>query len=443
MERKRFLADGVVTGFGRVGGRPVLACASDWSVIRGTWGERHCQKLTELLRLAGRTGTPVVSFIETAGVRLQEGLHPMEEGARVGSATIELSGVVPQLTGVMGSCIGLGAVTTLASDFICMLRGKSSLCFAGPEVVKWGTGEDVDEQSLGGSEVHLRVTGHAAAGFDTEDEVIGFLREILSFLPQNNAEFSPVLPTEDPPDRRVPQLLDLLPAAENEAFDVKALIRAVVDDGYFLEVQAEFARNGVCGFARFGGRSVGILANQPLYLSGAVDVDVARKFSRFVNTLNCFNLPLISFLDVPGVLPGSRETHRGSLAWAVQLSGALINCRSPKVTIIVRRCFGGTWVLANPKSAEGDLIYAYPGALIGTMSPEALGRVVLKGPPPPEMVDEIRRTQTDSFVAAGQGLIDDVIRPEDTRHEICRALDLLESKRVIGRNPRRLLNLPL
>jgi propionyl-CoA carboxylase beta chain len=443
MEQKRFLGDGVVTGFGRVGGREVFAHASDWTVIRGTWGRRHCEKMVEVYRLAGRVGAPVVALLESAGARLQEGFHAMEEGARVGASILELSGVVPQLTGILGTCIGLGAVCATAADFVCMLRGRSSLCFAGPEVIRQATGEEVDEQTLGGSDVHLRVTGHAVAGFDTEDELIAFLRELLSFLPQNNAEVPPLLPTEDPPGRPVPEIQDVLPRSDNEAFDIRDLIRIVVDDRHFLEIQAEFARNGVCGFARFGGRPVGVLANQPLHLSGALDVDVARKFSRFVNTLDCYHLPLVSFIDVPGVLPGLRETHRGSLGWAVQLSGALMGLRSPKVTVLVRRCFGGAWVMANSKGTGGDLLFAYPGAVLGPMSPEALGRVVFKADPPPEVLEQIRRTQTDPLVAAGLGHIDDVIRPEDTRAEICRALEMLESKRVLGRNPRRHMNLPL
>lgn len=442
LEKKRFLGDGIVTGCGRIAGREVFVHATDWTALAGTWGRRNCEKIVDVCRLAGRTGAPVVSLMESGGARLQDGVHSMEATLRAFAAISELSGVVPQVTAVLGSCIGAAALGAVAADFVGMLS-RGSICMAGPEVVRMATGESVDEASLGGSEVHLRTTGHATAAFETEDEVLDFVREVLSFLPQNNTEAPPITPNDDPPARPVPELLHLLPKKATDAFDIRELIRAVVDEGHFFETQAEFARNGVCGFARFGGRPVGIIANQSMHLSGAVDVDVTRKFVRFLNTLGCFNVPLVSFVDAPGVLPGIRETHRGSIGWGAQLAHAFCSFRPPRLSLIVRRCFGGAWVFANTKGAGGDLVYAYPTALVGPMSPEALGQVVFRAGSAPDAIEAMRRELTDPFVAAGHGYVDDVIHPQDTRREICRAVELLQNKRVLGSNPRRRDNMPL
>lgn len=439
------LKDGIVCAFGNVNDKPVLAYAFEFEYQGGSVGALQAKQIVELYRLAKQSGLPVISLNESGGARLTDAEDIAEGYAEALKEVIYCSGVVPQITATFGVCIGASAFMATLSDFVVMEK-ESSMCISGAAVNKVATGEDVTEKEMGGVEVHTKHSGSAHFVKDNDKDTINTIRELLKFLPSNNSEKPPVIECTDPIDRREESINEIVPENILTPFDMKKVINLFVDNNEFFEVQKEFASNIITGFARFGGASVGIVANQPKYLAGAFDSKGSRKMARFVNFLASFNFPMITFVDIPGAIPTVKEHKEGILLHGAQVLQSLGHHKHLKLSIVVRKCFGGAYCMLNPKTSGGDIIYAYPNATIGIMSDQAMTSVVRKDSPLKQKIDAIHAKGgriDDPIFQASKGYIDDIIDPADTRIEIIKALRTFQNKRFTGIPDKWLNNQPL
>ena len=451
IEEQKYLSDSVVTGWGKIDGRLVYIFSQDFTVYGGSLGEVHAEKVCKIMDLAIKNGAPVIGINDSGGARIQEGVVSLAAYAYVFLRNVLASGVVPQISAIMGPCAGGAVYSPAMTDFILMVKETSFMHITGPDVIRTVTREEVTSEELGGAMVHNQKSG--VAHFAAEDEEDGFyqIRKLLSYLPQNNMEDPPFVPTDDPADRGDEELGDLVPDNPNKPYDMKDIIRRVVDDGDFFEVQEHWAQNIIVGFARLGGFSVGIVAQQPMILAGVLDIDSSTKAARFVRFCDCFNVPIITFEDVPGFLPGVTQEHGGIIRNGAKLLYAYCEATVPKVTIITRKAYGGAYDVMSSKHIRGDISYAWPSAEIAVMGPEGAVNIIFRKQiteaedPEAErtqLVQEYRDTFANPYVAAARGYIDDVIEPHQTRPRLIEALQMLQNKRDTN-PPKKHGNIPL
>lgn len=454
MEKNRFLGDGVVTGYGTIEGRLVYIYAQDFTVSGGSLSEMHAQKICKVMDQAMKMGAPVIGINDSGGARIQEGVNALAGYSEIFQRNILASGVIPQISGIFGPCAGGAVYSPALTDFILMTQGTSYMFLTGPKVVKTVTGEDVTQEQLGGASVHTTKSGVAHFSAQTEEDGMKLIRKLLSYIPQNNVEEAPLVITDDPIDRLEDSLNDIIPDSPNKPYDMYEVIGATVDNGEFLEVHADYAKNIVVGFARFNGVSVGVVANQPKFLAGVLDINASRKAARFVRFCDAFNIPLVTFVDVPGFLPGTGQEYGGVITHGAKLLYAYGEATVPKITVTLRKSYGGAHIVMSCKQLRGDINYAWPTAEIAVMGADGAVEVLYnkeiaaeKDPEKQRAVIEEKKKEyndlfTNPYVAARYGYIDDVIEPRNTRFRIIRALQQLQTKKL--ENPaKKHDNLPL
>ncbi len=438
MEQKKVLGDGIVTGYGEVRGRLTYVFAQDFTVFGGSLGAVYAAKICKIMDLAAKVGAPVIGLNDSGGARIQEGVESLGGYADIFLRNTLMSGVIPQISAVMGPCAGGAVYSPAITDFILMVDKSSYMFITGPDVIKTVTHEEVTKEKLGGASTHNSKSGVAHFMFPDEASCIQGIRELLSFVPQNNTEDPPLHPTDDPAGRVVTALDTLVPRDSAKPYDIKDIIQAVVDDGYFLEVMQHQAKNIVVGFARFDGHPVGIVANQPAVLAGCLDINASVKAARFVRFCDCFNIPLVTFVDVPGFLPGTDQEYGGIIRHGAKLLYAYAEATVPKITVITRKAYGGAYDVMSSKHIRGDINYAYPNAEIAVMGSEGavniLYRNELATAEDPdarraELTEDYRRTFANPYRTASLGYIDEVILPRNTRPRIVSALKMLRNKR--------------
>jgi acetyl-CoA carboxylase carboxyltransferase component len=434
-DESRSYTDGVVSGFGTVDGKRVCIFSQDFTVNGGTLGEVSGEKIHKVIDLATSLGVPLVGINDGGGARVQEGVVALHYYGGIFRRNVAASGVVPQISVIMGSCAGGAVYSPAITDFVFMVQGTSQMFITGPDVVKTVTGEDVTLEELGGALTHATKSGVAAFVAPDEKSCLDQVRELLGYLPANNLEQPPLTGARDDPEETLPDLAALVPASAHEPYDMKDLVRAVLDDGELLEYHRLWAVNLVCGFGRIGGRVVGVVANQPQVLAGVLDIDAAEKGARFVRTCDCFSIPVVTFVDVPGFMPGTDQEHGGLVRRAAKLLYAYCEATVPKIQLIVRKAYGAAYVVMSSKSLGADLAYAWPGAELAVMGPDSavdlLYRRELSATPGrrAELVDLYRREYANPYLAAERGYIDDVIEPATTRRVLAQSLEMLATKR--------------
>jgi propionyl-CoA carboxylase beta chain len=433
LAEQQILGDGVVTGWGRVEGRLVYAFSQDFTVFGGSLSETHAEKICKVMDLAVRNGAPIVGLNDSGGARIQEGVASLGGYADIFLRNTLASGVVPQISAILGPCAGGAVYSPAITDFICMVRGLSYMFVTGPNVVKTVTHEEVDFEQLGGADVHGATSGVAHFVYDSELECLTSIRTLLSYLPSNNLDTAPVRGSADPPDRRDEALLDVVPDNPTKPYDMRDVIRRVVDDGDFLEVHRDFAGNLLVGFARLSGRPVGVVANQPAVLAGVLDIGASTKGARFIRFCDAFNIPLVTFEDVPGFLPGVTQEHGGIIKHGAMLLYAYCEATVPKLTVITRKAYGGAYDVMSSKHIRGDYNVAWPTAEIAVMGERGAVEILYKGEATEALVAEYRAKFAHPYLAAARGFLDDIIDPRETRPRLIEALATLESKR--DKNP--------
>ena len=454
MEKTTFLGDGVVTGYGTVDGRLVYVFAQDFTVFGGSLSETLAMKICKVMDQAMKMGAPIIGLNDSGGARIQEGVNALAGYAEIFERNILASGVVPQISAILGPCAGGAVYSPALTDFNIMTKGTSYMFLTGPAVVQQVLGEKVTQEQLGGASVHASKSGVAHFACDTEEEAIAAIRKLLSFIPQNNMEEAPVVPTEDPIDRLEDRLNEIIPDSPNAPYDMYEVIGGIVDDGEFFEVHKDYARNIIVGFAHMGGTSVGIVANQPKVLAGVLDINSSRKAARFVRFCDAFNIPLVTLVDVPGFLPGTQQEYGGIILHGAKLLYAYGEATVPKITVTLRKSYGGSHIVMSCKQLRGDINYAWPTANIAVMGAEGAVAVLyakdIKAEEDPAKQNEIaeakKKEYNDLFCnpykAASYGYIDDVIEPRNTRFRVIRALEQLATKKLT--NPaKKHDNLPL
>src|ERR1700681_1215525 len=451
MEERRIRGDGVVTGWGTIEGRQVFIFSHDASVFGGSLGEVFAEKVVKVMDLAQRTGCPCIGINDSGGARIQEGVVSLAGYAEIFYRNVESSGVIPQLSLIVGPCTGGAVYSPAMTDFIFMVRKVGYMFITGPDVIKVTTGEQVTFEELGGSDVHNQRSGVAHFIADTEDEAVAQMRDLLSSLPANNREQPPYRPTLDDPHREDPELQAIIPNNPNQPYDMRSVVTRIVDDGRFLEVMQYHAENIICGFARLDGHPVGVVGNQPRVLAGALDINASIKAARFVRFCDAFNVPLVTFVDVPGFLPGTDQEYGGIIRHGAKLLYAYCEATVPKLTVITRKAYGGAYDVMCSKHIRADYNVAWPTAEIAVMGPDGAVSIVFrtqieKAKDPvaekARLVEEYRKTFANPFKAAELGYIDEVLLPHDTRPRLIAALKALEHKRA--RNPpRKHGNIPL
>jgi propionyl-CoA carboxylase beta chain len=427
--------DGVVTGYGTVNGRLVFVFSQDFTVFGGSLSEAHAEKICKIMDQAINVGAPVIGLNDSGGARIQDGVASLAGYAEVFERNVLASGVVPQVSLIMGPCAGGAVYSPAMTDFIFMVKDTSYLFVTGPEVVKTVTHETVTQEELGGALTHATRSGVADLAFANDVEALIELRRFIDFLPASNRAKPPLRPTPDPRDRVEPSLDTLVPHNPNRPYDMKELIEKAVDDGDFFEIQPDFARNIVIGFARMEGSTIGIVANQPMVLAGCLDIDSSRKAARFVRFCDCFNIPIVTFVDVPGFLPGTVQEHGGIIKHGAKLLFAFAEATVPKVTLITRKAYGGAYDVMSSKHLRGDVNFAWPSAEIAVMGPKGAVEIIFRADLGEKAAieartEEYREKFANPFVAASRGFIDDVILPRDTRRRLCRALAMLRDKQL-------------
>ena len=451
LEDRKILGDGVITGYGTIRGRLVYVFSQDFTVFGGSLSEAHAEKIVKIQELALKNGAPLVGLNDSGGARIQEGVVSLGGYADIFLRNTLASGVIPQISVVLGPCAGGAVYSPAITDLVYMVRGTSFMFVTGPDVVKTVTHENIDKEGLGGADVHAETSGVAHFAHDSEAESLAAVRELFRYIPRNNSERPPPGAGQDPHDRRSGKLLEIVPHSANRPYDMIDVIREVVDDGEFYEVHAGFARNLVTGLAHLGGHSVGIVANQPAVLAGVLDIDCSDKGARFVRFCDAFNIPLVVFEDVPGFLPGVGQEHGGIIRHGAKLLYAFCEATVPKVTVITRKAYGGAYDVMNSKHIRGDINLAWPWAEIAVMGPkgavEILFRKQIAASDDPEAATEARMAEyrekfAHPFVAAARGYVDDVIDPRDTRPRLINALDMLSEKRD-SNPPKKHGNIPL
>ena len=442
MADQKVPGDGVVCGYGRIDGRLVYVFAQDFTVFGGSLSETNAAKICKVMDLALKVGAPVVGLNDSGGARIQEGVASLGGYADIFLRNTLASGVVPQISAILGPCAGGAVYSPAITDFNVMVKDTSYMFVTGPDVIRTVTHEEVTKEELGGAMTHNLRSGVAHFAVDDDRACLSLIRELLSYLPSNNLEEPPLRPTEDPSDREDGELDSLVPADPAKPYDIKRLVAAVVDDRRFLEVHEHFAPNLVVGFARMGGRSVGIVANQPAHLAGCLDIDASVKGARFVRFCDAFNVPLVTFEDVPGFLPGTAQEYGGIIRHGAKLLYAFAEATVPKITVITRKAYGGAYCVMASKHLRTDLNLAYPTAEIAVMGPEGAVNVLyrrdLQKAEDPEAlragkVQEFRDKLANPYVAAARGFVDEVIEPRQTRRKVIRGLDMARTKR--DRNP--------
>jgi len=442
MDRQKVPGDGVVSGFGRVDGRLVCVFAQDFTVFGGSLSETNAQKICKVMDLAVKMGAPVVGLNDSGGARIQEGVASLGGYADIFLRNTLASGVVPQISAILGPCAGGAVYSPAITDFNVMVKDTSYMFVTGPDVIRTVTHEEVTKDELGGAMTHNSRSGVAHFAADDDRACLQLIRELLSYVPSNNLEEAPAVEAGDPPDRDAPELDTLVPAEPTKPYDMKRLVRAVVDEGRLLEVHEHWAQNVVVGFARFAGRSCGIVANQPAHLAGCLDIDASVKAARFVRFCDAFNIPLVTFEDVPGFLPGTGQEYGGIIRHGAKLLYAFAEATVPKVTVITRKAYGGAYCVMASKHIRTDFNYAWPTAEIAVMGPEGAVNVLyrreLAASADPEAlrrlkVAEFREKFANPYVAADRGFVDEIIEPRTTRRRIVSALAMARSKR--DRNP--------
>ena len=435
MAEQRIPGDGVVTGWGTINGRQVFVFSQDFTVFGGSLSEAHARKICKIMDQAMKVGAPVIGLNDSGGARIQEGVGSLAGYADVFQRNVLASGVVPQVSAIMGPCAGGAVYSPAMTDFIFMVRDSAYMFVTGPEVVKTVTHEEVTLEDLGGAVTHTTKSGVADHAFENDVEALLQLRRFIDFLPANNREKAPARATEDPPDRTEPSLDKLVPADPTKPYDIKELIGKVADEGDFFELQPDYAANIVIGFGRLEGRTVGFIANQPMVLAGCLDIASATKGARFVRFCDCFNIPIVTFVDVPGFLPGTAQEFGGIIKHGAKLLFAFAEATVPKVTVITRKAYGGAYDVMASKHLRGDVNYAWPTAEIAVMGPKGAVEIIFrddsKDPAKIEArTEEYRKKFANPFVAAQKGFIDDVIMPHSTRRRLCRALAMLANKQL-------------
>jgi len=437
MEGRKPYTDGVVTGWGTVDGRTVFAYAHDFRIFGGALGEAHAQKIHKIMDLAEAAGAPLVGLCDGAGARIQEGVTALAGYGGIFRRNVRGSGVIPQISVVMGPCAGGAAYSPALTDFVFMVRGTSQMFITGPDVVQAVTGERIDHEGLGGADVHATASGVADFAYDDEESCLADVRHLLSYLPSNNRELPPDEPVRDPVDRRTEALLDLVPADGNRPYDMRAVIEEITDDGEYFEVRELWAPNIICALARLGGQPVGIVANQPRQLAGVLDIHASEKAARFVQFCDAFNIPLVTLVDVPGFLPGVDQEHGGIIRHGAKLLYAYCNATVPRVQLILRKAYGGAYIVMDSRSIGCDVSLAWPTNEVAVMGAEGAANIIFRreiaASPDPEatraqLVKEYRAELMHPYYAAERGLVDDVIDPAETRAALIGALEMLRHK---------------
>lgn len=443
-EGERTPGDGVVTGSGRIDGRLVYVFSQDFTVFGGSLGETHAQKIVKVMDHAVRGGAPIIGLNDSGGARIQEGVASLAGYADIFLRNVLASGVVPQVSAIMGPCAGGAVYSPAMTDFVAMVRDTSYMFVTGPNVVRTVTHEEVTQEDLGGADVHARKSGVAHFQSDDEVQCLLLIRRLLSYLPSNNIDGAPVVAADDPIDRQDAELDAIVPAQPSKAYDMKDVIRRIVDSGELLEVHEGWAGNIICGFARLDGHSVGIVAQQPMVLAGVLDIDASIKAARFVRFCDAFNIPLVTLVDVPGFLPGTAQEHGGIIRNGAKLLYAYAEATVPKLTVITRKAYGGAYDVMSSKHLRGDYNVAWPGAEIAVMGPEGavniLYRAELTKAADPdarraELVAEYVERYANPYIAAARGFLDDIIEPRETRPRLIAALRGLATKRDV--NPKK------
>ncbi len=454
MEEQKFLGDGVVTGWGMIDGRTVCVFAQDFTVFGGSLSGAYARKICKVMDHAMKIGAPVIGLNDSGGARIQEGVESLGGYADIFLRNVTSSGVIPQISAILGPCAGGAVYSPAITDFILMAENTSYMFVTGPDVIKTVTHEEVTKEKLGGAMTHNAKSGVAHFACADETATLNLVRELVGFMPSNNLGTAPLRATKDDPFRADPKLRRMVPDEPNKPYDMKEIIRAVADDGYFLEVQEHFAKNIVIGFVRQNGRSIGVVANQPAFLAGCLDIDASIKAARFVRFCDAFNIPLLTYVDVPGFLPGTAQEFAGIIKHGAKLLYAFAEATVPKVTIITRKAYGGAYDVMSSKHIRGDINYAFPTAEIAVMGPEGAVNIIFRkeldaakdatdaDATKKKLVADYREKFANPYHAASLGYVDEVIRPEETRAKVIRAFEMLKDKRD-SNPPRKHGNIPL
>jgi propionyl-CoA carboxylase beta chain len=434
MEKHRIPGDGVVVGYGTVQGRLVYAFAQDFTVFGGSLSETHAAKIVKVMDLAMKNGAPIVGLNDSGGARIQEGVVSLGGYADIFLRNTLASGVVPQISAIMGPCAGGAVYSPAITDFILMVKGTSYMFVTGPEVIKTVTHEEVTKEKLGGADTHNQISGVAHFAADSDEDCIATIRELLSYIPSNNLEDPPRIDATDDINRVDPDLDTFIPESPNQPYEMRDLIRTIADDSHFLEVHQDFARNLVVGFIRLNGAPIGVVANQPAFLAGVLDINASRKGARFVRFCDAFNIPLLVLEDVPGFLPGTDQEYGGIIIHGAKLLYALAEATVPKVTVITRKAYGGAYCVMNSKHIRADVNYAYPTAEIAVMGAEGAVNILYKGADDrAARVAEYKEKFANPYIAAERGYVDEIIEPRFTRRKLITAFAMLRNKR--DKNP--------
>jgi len=435
-----FPGDGVITGHGTIDGREVFVFSQDFTIMGGALGEAHAQKICKVMDHAVRVGAPIIGLNDSGGARIQEGVESLAAYGEIFHRNVQASGVVPQISCVMGPCAGGAVYSPSITDFTFMVENTSYMFVTGPNVVKTVTHQDITAEELGGAMVHGKKSGVAHFAFPNDILCLREVRRLINYLPSNNRQQAPILDLRDPAERTDPALDYLVPANPNQTYDMKILITSILDGAEFLEIHAHFARNIIVGFGRLGGQTIGLIANQPAVLAGVLDVQSSEKAARFVRFCDAFNIPLVCLVDVPGFMPGPEQEHGGIIRHGAKLLYAFSEATVPRITVIIRKAYGGAYVVMNSKHIGSDMNFAWPASEIAVLGPKGAAQIIYRkeieeAADPDEMLarktEEYRQTYANPFMAAKRGFIDDVISPRETRHRLIRSLQFLENKRTV------------
>lgn len=451
LDGQKIPGDGVVTGYGTINGRLVFVYSQDFTVFGGSVSRAHAQKICKVMDMAMKNGAPIIGLNDSGGARIQEGVHSLAGYAEIFYRNVMASGVIPQISLIMGPCAGGAVYSPAITDFIIMVKETSHMFVTGPDVIKAVTHEDVTFEELGGAVVHASKSGVAHFAAENEEDALFLVQHLIDYLPSNNMQDPPYQPSTDDPLREAPELDTIIPDNPNKPYDMKEVIRHIVDNGQFLEVHEHWAQNIIVGFARLGGRPVGIVAQQPTVLAGVLDVEASQKGARFVRFCDAFNVPLVVLEDVPGFMPGVHQEHGGIIRQGAKLLYAFCEATVPKLTVIVRKAYGGAYCVMNPRHIGADLVLAWPSAEIAVMGPEGAVNVIFRreiaeandpAARKAELVEDYRRRFANPYVAAAAGFIDNVIEPRETRPHLINALEMLQNKRD-SLPPKKHGNIPL
>ena len=447
MQDTRIPGDGVVTGHGTINGRIVFVFSQDFTVFGGSLSEAHAEKICKIMDQAMKVGAPVIGINDSGGARIQEGIASLGGYAEVFQRNVMASGVVPQISLIMGPCAGGAVYSPAITDFIFMVKDSSYMFVTGPNVVKTVTHETVTAEELGGAKTHASKSGVSDGAFENDIEMLLMARNFFDFLPANNREQPPTRPFDDPAEREIPSLDTLVPSNPNLPYDMLEVINKVVDENHFFEIKAEFARNIIIGFGRVQGSTIGVVANQPTVLAGCLDIDASLKAARFIRFCDAFNIPILTFVDVPGFMPGTGQEYGGIIKHGAKLLYAYAECTVPKITIITRKAYGGAYDVMASKHLRGDINFCWPSAEIAVMGPKGAVEIIFReDASDPDKIEqrtqEYREKFANPFIAGSRGYVDDVILPRETRSRVCRSLNMLKNKSIT--NPwRKHGNLPL